>query len=231
MIYTDIYDDIIAELNRNDISSRVSAWVDRAYRDVMSRHNFTWMKATDTQPTVVGTYKYLLPDDFYDTEITSLIDGTNSREMKELLYNEFAAKHPAPSSDAYDRPVECSVVHGLSTADVPYVELHVWPPPDGVYTLQLYYTITAPILSGVLSPIIPSKYHSVLVFGGLKYGFARLREYDAATYWGNEMDRMLAAMIKEDRELPNVARKLAEFKPSRTYGSNDYLSPFVRRMP
>jgi len=230
MTYNEIEAQVLAELNRSDIAGEVPAWVDRAYRDVMSRHNFTWMRATDVRMTQVGVYRYAMPSDFYDTEDVLLIDGTNSRELKELLINEFDAKHPNPPSDPYDRPTECSVVHGMSADGVPYVELHLWPVPDAVYTIQLRYVVTAPTLSGTAVPIIPAKYHAVLVFGALKYGFARLREYDAATFWGGEMDRLLASMIREDRELPNVRRQLADFRPTRPYGGSDHLSPFVRRM-
>lgn len=230
MNYTDIETQILQELNRTDVQSQVSAWVDRAYRYIMSRHEFSWMRADSETPTVAGVYRYPLPSDFGDTNNVLLLDGTNSHELKEYLSTEFQEKHPSPESDARDRPTECALINGMGADNIPYVELHVWPVPNIVYTLLLSYFIQAPVLAGTLVPILPSRYHSALVYGGLKFGFARLREYDAAKYWSGELEASIFTMIEEDKRQPNVQRQLREFKPGVTYGGNDHLSPFVRRI-
>lgn len=230
MIYTDIETTILAELNRNDVQSRVSAWVDQAYRDIMSRYDFSWLKVIAESPTSDGVYRYELPTDFDKASKMALLDGTNSRDLVEIVPEKFVERHVLPTSDAKDRPLEYAIINGMGVDNIPYKELHLWPVPGTVYTLLNTYYIMAPTLSGASSPIIPVKYHSAVVFGGLRFGFAGLREYEAATYWKGEMESVIARMITDDRQRPNVKYVLGQFRPKYIHGGSDHLSPFVRSM-
>ena len=231
MNYTEIFDEVKGELNRDDLDDFISSWVNRAYRDVMGREPFTWLNATAQRNTVDNVYRYELPSDFYDATEVLLLNGTESIPLNQLLIDEFDRNHPYPPSDSKDSPVDCAIHHGKEDGTYnPYNELVLWPVPDGEYVISLRYEITAPDLSGTLVPVLPPKYHQVIVFGALQHAFARLREYDAAMYWRNEKEAMISVMIREDREMPNVARALRPWRPAEVYSGNAHLNPFIRRM-
>jgi len=231
MDYAEIETQVKNELNREDLDSYIPGWVNRTYRDVMGRDVFTWLNATTERDTVAGTHRYELPGDFYEVTEILLIDGTDSRPLNQLLIDEFDRLHPYPPADAPGSPVDCAVHHGkVASTYEAYNELVTWPVADAVYTLRLRYEVTAPDLSGVLIPVIPPKYHQVLVLGALQHAFARLREYEAAMYWRNQKEQMIVVMIREDREHPNVKRQLRGFRPEQLLPGNAHLNPFIRRM-
>lgn len=230
MTHDEIVVDVAAELNRSDLNTLISKWINRVYRDVLSRHSFTWLYALATQSTVVGRFRYVVPTDFGCLRQVILVDGTSSRDLVEKDIETFNKLHPYPASDAQQRSTECAIFSGTDAESVPYKEIWLWPPPNGVYPLNVYYAIDTPALSDTRSPVIPTRHHAVLVYGSLKWGFARLREYEAAAFWNNEMEKVVATLIKEDKYAPGVSHQLGEFKPNVVIGSDDHLSPFIRRV-
>lgn len=201
---TEIVAQVQNEFNRPDLVSMTQQWVEDAYRDVMSREKFSWLFTTTLRTAVAGQYRYSLPSDFYSLLDLVFINGTtDSWRLKLYSMVEFDTLHPNVLEDSLDKPEDCCITTGLTPAYVPYNELLVWPAPDvSTYTFTLRYEVMSPVLSGTLTPIIPTRYHAVMVFGALKRAFARVREYEAAMYWEKQYEQMIGQMIADDRKEP-----------------------------
>ena len=172
MNYTEIAARVEAELNRPDKTSMTQGWIEDTYRDVMSREKFTWLFSTTVRNTIAGTYRYSLPNDFYSLWDLVFVNGTtDSWRLKLYSTVEFDTLHPNVLEDSLDKPEDCCITTGVDSSYVAYNELLLWPAPDSAdYTLTLRYEVVSPELSGVLVPLVPARYHQVIILGALKRG-------------------------------------------------------------
>jgi len=201
---TEILSKVESEFNRPDLVSMTQGWVEDAYRDVMSREKFSWLTATTARNCAAGEYRYSLPIDFnWLLDLVFTNGTTDSWRLKLYSPVEFDTLHPNVLEDSADKPEECCITPGIDPNYAGYNELLVWPAPDvDTYMFTLRYEVNTPTLSGTLIPIIPTKYHAVIVFGSLKRAFARVREYEAAMYWEKQYESMIANMIVDDKKEP-----------------------------
>jgi hypothetical protein len=204
MTYQEIENRIVADLNRSDITASIVGWVNDVYNDILSRREWQWLNATAEVNTVVDQYRYELPSDYGDVKSLVIVDGTNAQSIPYITVEEFDLRYPEVETDTTNTPEVFTVRHGITPAGVHYDEINTYPRANlATYVMRMWYSINAPALSGALVPVIPPLFHSVLVFGGLEMGFARLREYDAAAYWMKKKDMVFINMVENDKKFPS----------------------------
>jgi hypothetical protein len=216
MTYAEIEARIVADLNRSDLTSSVQGWVNDVYNEILSRRPWKWLTATTEASTVVDEYRYELPNDYGEVLSLVIVDGTNAQSIPYITVEEFDKRFPTVETDTSSVPFIFTVRHGITPAGVHYDEINTYPRADSTsYVMRLYYSIRAAELSGSVTPLIPSSFQGVLVFGGLELGFARLREYDAAAYWMKKKEILYAAMEADDKKFPSQAQ-MKPFSPADT---------------
>lgn len=172
-------------LDPDDLDSSGSVNLDllinRSWWDVCDRFKFTQKEQITTFNTVSGVRSYLLQtitgSDIFEAiqniSITTLNDlqhiplDTISYQWYEANYNEQVSLQQQPT--AY--------FHHDS-------HLYLYPTPDVVYTITVYYNF---VLSDLTAgdPIIPQSWHESILYGAIARGFRRGRDYTSA----REMDQ------------------------------------------
>jgi len=204
MTYAEIEARIVSDLNRSDLTSSIVGWVNDVYKELLGRKAWSWMTATTEANTVIDQYRYELPSDYGDVKSLVVVDGTNAESIPYIGVEDFDKRFPMVETDTSNVPEVFTVRHGINPSGVHYDEINTYPRADSTsYVLRMWYSIRPTTLSGSLVPIIPESFHAVLVYGGLEMGFARLREYDAASYWMKKKELMYKAMEEDDKKFPS----------------------------
>lgn len=87
--------------------------------------------------------------------------------------------------------------------------LHLWPTPDSVYTLELrYWALPSPLVADTDTPSLPSDFHDLLVYWALKRGYAAEDDPATAQYWEQQWTARL-------REFAADAKFQSSDEPSR----------------
>lgn len=96
---------------------------------------------------------------------------------------------------------------GSSSAFIAYgydtsgnLQISPYPFPNDARVLE-FRTIKRAVdlsASGDL-PVIPAKWHHIIVFGALALGFAYLRKFDASGFWNAEYEKKLGDMLRQQR--------------------------------
>ena len=231
MNYTEIAAAHELEYNRPDKTALTSQWVEDSYRDVMSRRKFSWLIDSYPIDVVANTFLYSLPTDFY--AVIDLIFNNGTTESWPInLYTpeEFNILHPNVNEDTPSKLEDGCIVTSIDINYLSTGKLMLWPKPDSsAYELTLRYEVVSPALSGVLIPLIPARYHQVLVFGSLNRGFAHVREYEAAMYWEKRYEQMIARMIEDDKYTPDRQRVMKPFTGGMTQYPPDYWKKYTVR--
>lgn len=199
MDFDTIQTTVASELNRSDLSTAISGWVNIAYHDIMSRRMWSFLQATAEVPSSVAQYRYKLPDDFWDIRDVILDDGQSSVVLPVVSGETYDLSYPDPSADSVGKPIVCCVTRGVSPLESQYSELWVWPPPDSVYTIRVrYYMNFGDLAAGTDVPKIPARFHRGIVFGAVELGMMRLREYEAAGMWRGKKEEVVAQMVASE---------------------------------
>lgn len=223
MTYTDIYNAILAELNRSDKASMVSSWVNERYNYALNFYDFSWKYNTQVIPSVLNGWAYNVNTDFGKPKSLILDDGANSIPLDIIELDTFDRKYPSPGDDGAGTPGEAALRNEFDGTYTRTVKLLVYPKASGAtFNFNLRYFIDAPTLSGVLVPIIPTKYQDILIFGGLMRGFAHLREYTAADWWNKQFNEKLAEMLDDDKRRSAHRLRLGTFHPVQPTPSGEY---------
>jgi len=141
MNYTLLQSTIASRLNRKDLGSQIQTWIYNARRNIVAGtlpivassgfayHRFSWAYTTDTLSTVASASTVDIPDAYID-EIDLFYASGNKPLVKSTIQdmnNSFYA-----NNDSTDTGVPTNYAI-LAT------QLKLYPIPDGVYDLTLYY--------------------------------------------------------------------------------------------
>lgn len=229
MTFSEICDRVVSELNRPDMVDDVPLWVNFAYQEVLSRRDWSFLRATAERATDTTQYRYALPSDFREVKTLIYDDDTSSFELNITTNEEFDKNFPDPDSESAGTPSMSTIVYGVDdTTGAQYAE--VWfdrKPLSDSHTLRIRYYINYGDLTSVDTPRFPARYHQILVFGGVELGMARLREYQAAQFWMAKKELLIASMVEDDKRMPRDMA-LGIFSKKKVYPSEYYNKWWVR---
>lgn len=167
--------------------SRVNAYINDGYLNIVRRVNYYVDEATSDYSTVAGTAMYSLPADF--AKVRSVRRTDVQQEMT------------AVGLRTIDRSV--------STSGAPYAyamdgaNAHFYPTPDQVYPIELrYWKMPALLVLDTDVPTIPADYHSMLIYFAVGEAYAAEDDSQTAQYWQAKFDKELA-MFTADMRFPN----------------------------
>jgi len=87
-------------------------------------------------------------------------------------------------------------------------KLYLYPTPDQVYTINIWYMMVLPDLSGSVDPTIPQDWHEAILYGAIYRGHLRARDYASATQmqaqYKIKIDELQTTDSKEDAQNKNA---------------------------
>jgi hypothetical protein len=180
-----------------DTAAQQTVFINAAYREVHSKQRWPFLEAYDTSlSTIAGVNTVSLATLGGSTPWRNLdavriqSDGTaNSGQDMDYMQPQNMRSRETEYSDWSAKPRNWSVIDQT---------LHLWPIPDGVYTLGIDYIIEPPdLVNPTDTPLLPIPYHDVLVFGALKQIAMRERDLWSIGNYGAEYQRRLQEFEEE----------------------------------
>jgi hypothetical protein len=181
-------------------STNLDLLINRSWWDLLDRYEFKEKEKTATVATVAGTRDYLIQtiigSDIFeaiklisilgaDDEQHSLVDMISIQEY-ESRYNEQEEMRQIPT-------------HYLHYG----TNIRVYPTPDDIYTITVYYKYILTDLSAT-TPSIPQSWHESILYGAVSRGHLRARDYNAAEFMRRqqaiEEAKRSTTVAKEDKE-------------------------------
>jgi len=196
-VRTDIKDRL---RNSNYTDALVDQYINASQRHITNRYKFRFMENTFDGTVAQGTYVYALPTDFSQAisfRITDpdgdVIDLTHSY----LDVNDFDQYYTHPDADNQGTPMRWTIYGD---------NFHVYPIPDGTYTLTLRYLKTATILDEDSDvPEIPETFQEALITGALYRILQSDDLYDEASLVKNEHIALVEDMVNRNNK-PQVGQ-------------------------
>lgn len=159
-----------------DTSTQQTYFVNAAYRSLLGgeRWPFCEKQATLTLTIGANAQSYSTITDLLEFDAVRLADASGNLYNLENVEPQVMRDLETDCNDGTGTPEKWSLIAN---------QLHFWPAPDQAYTAQIDYIYAPPdLVSDSDSPIIPTQFEDVLVFGTAK--LVALRERDI---WGSEL--------------------------------------------
>lgn len=179
--------------------SRLNQFINEAYGLVCRRVGFYVNEATQAFSTVVGTATYAWPTDL--GHMRSLFDTSRNVDLKAVVIDDIDRSTPSNGAPLY---------YAMSAANV-----LLYPTPDAVYPLEYrYYKQPAALVNDTDTPTLPSDYHSLLVYYGIKRCYMGDDDPQNAGYWDQQYETLLRQFTADvkfpDANTPHVVRGMWE---------------------
>jgi len=180
--------------NQTGQYSKVVKWVNSAYMDVITEHNnwdFLWGQ-TEID-TVIGTSVYshtVLVDRWKDAVIHEKAVGhTDDKFMVYLPYQEFYSRFELLHTET-GRPAYFT--------ERPDGKVEVHPVPDKIYTVNAdYYQTPVALVANTDLPLIPTKFHDVILYKALAKATANSEDFNSYQYAERQADAILGRMERD----------------------------------
>lgn len=170
------------------IDDDIVRWVNAAQAEIANTNNV--LQSSATKMTVANTYQYNLGVDMPIESIRSVhCDG---RKLKFLNFNDYETFISAEDPDMVQRarPETWSEWGGV---------LHLYPVPDGVYTLTVYYQAAPAIVSALTDTLtIPDRYFQRTVDYVLAQAFELDENFNAHSAKMDVFDSKLVSMALDE---------------------------------
>jgi hypothetical protein len=160
--------------------------INQVERQINGKRRWPWLEKTTTGTLTVGTASYAVPADFRQPDSVRVEIGTEYYDLE------------------YLRPVE---LRRLSHVDRDNSTPRYWteyegklyfhPRPDRVYTYTLDYVKKVTQLTAGSTPLAPSDYHDVYVWGALMMLAARERDWQMHAFAGSQFRERVQEMEDE----------------------------------
>ncbi|MFH1302221.1 MAG: hypothetical protein ABIK07_14265, partial [Planctomycetota bacterium] len=170
------------------------AWINTAYQDIQLLHDdWRFMQSEFSFPTIANVNTYT-PAAVSLTALAEWLVGDlrcylSLGDENPMLYEgwgEFRAVRDLGDVTT-GRPTHFSVK--------PDNSLILWPTPDQIYTVRGEYIIVPDVLSGNTDePIIPARFHMIIVWRALIYYGAALAADEKLAHGRNEYTRLMRAL-------------------------------------
>ena len=192
----------------------VARWLQRGKQELSEIKNFTFRKRYATAATVAAQYRYALPSDYGGGRI-SLRDLTNDRQLQFWDEAIFDLKYPDPSEESSDEP---------TTACIKGLELWLFPPPAGVYTLELCYDTTGSGPTATDFTWLPEIERFRVCDFATAESFASLHDFDKAQFYYTRWEKGIGKAIRSDGK-----RKWARMRYQAISGLQEYAARAYQR--
>jgi len=170
MTYQEIYqavEDLLGDSSA-DTELRIKKYINWAQQDVSSRKDWNFLHTSATLATVNGTKNYSLSANCF--KLIDMVNATDSTYLEEMDQRTFNQIKPVVSTGDTGAPTTyVPLWNDQSGATV----VQLYPTPADAYTLNYNYLKSIPDLASNSDvPIIPNRYHAVLI------DYALGREYE-----------------------------------------------------
>ncbi len=158
--------------NQEATDATVDQLLNRSWWDLLNRFPFKENETFVPFETIVGQRLYALPVQFEAVRSMGIeADGLNLQQHQNLNPWTEREYETAYNSNESLRAMPCYYVREGSC-------IKLFPTPDQVYTITLYYWMNLADLSDpVLAPIIPRSWHEVIGYGAIWRGWTDLNDW------------------------------------------------------
>lgn len=179
--------------------ARVNQYINDGYSLICRRVQYYVDEATQDFSTAVGTTNYALPTDF--ARVRELRDTTRG------VIQPVGLRQIDATDSAQNGP---PVFYALDAANV-----HLWPTPDGVYSLELrYWKMPTPLVQDTDVPNLPLDWHHLLWVYGCWQCYESEDDASMGQYWMNRFNTELAEFSADAKfpstDFPSTARGMWE---------------------
>lgn len=150
----------------------VDQWLNRSWWDILNRMPFKENETFVPFTTLVGQRLYALPVSFEAVRSMGIeADGLNLNQHQSLNPWTEREYENAYNSNEFLQSMPCYYVREGNC-------IKLFPTPDKVYTITLYYWINLADLSDpALAPIVPRSWHEVIGYGAIWRGWTDLNDW------------------------------------------------------
>lgn len=171
----------------------ITQFINYAYWHLLNILKFDTEDAIVTAVTVAGQNYVSVPASVENLNLVS-IENPDSLEHS-----------PLARTTPYD--YEKNFINDNSAQDIPtkYFRLndkiYLWPTPDDIYNLKIYYVATLTDLTTADIPKLPKNWFEILVAGATWRAFLKIRDFASAQYWrGIENDLLAPSKTAKEEE-------------------------------
>lgn len=200
----------------------INSYINWGYHEIASRRDWDWLKEVGASITTTsGIEEYTLASDTHRI-MGNLRDTTNERYIQEFSYRQFVKLYPNVGSTDTGSPLYWYPTELDSNGNQ---LIKFYPVPNATLTIKYDYVKRITDLSvDADTPIVPTRYHRLLIDYGLARWYEKEREYTDSGYFNakfeNELRQMLSDMVAEsDNE------SMME-STSRNYSGNTYVQDY-----
>lgn len=179
-------------------SSRINNFINDGYLLACKRVQYYIDESTEDFQTTVGTVKYSLPANF--AKVREVWDTTRNIALTPVGLRDIDM-----SNSSQQGPPAWYALDGAN--------MHLYPQPDAVYSLELRYWLTPAVLaSDTDTPTIPQEWHRML----WEYAVAQCYWADDDAAMGGQWDQKFGTSLAEfaadvkfpDSEFPSTAKSM-----------------------
>lgn len=160
--------------NRGFSNADLDDWLNMGLSAIVGYQEFDQQKLCAFLDTVPGAYKYVMPERYLG--MISIVDITNKRRLRFTDLRNFALlEQDTTENEARGKPTKWS-----RRKDT----IMIWPNPDGVYRIELYYYEDFPAMNDAngVSPLPRTYDYSILAYAA-SYAFSELDEDARSDWW------------------------------------------------
>jgi len=194
MQYSTIYGAITTRVNdaSTNVTNVAKADVNFAYQDVCTRHPFTWLTALGTLTTTASqAYTQISTGGITDLwKILSVRENVTPQLLSAISMKDYDRLLALDNTDTDIPDLYSDEINDY---------IYWYKTPDDVYTIYVeYWKAITELSSDSDSPIIPAKYHEVLVLGGWARTLRYLKQFAEAEAISAQYEAFISKMIEED---------------------------------
>lgn len=159
--------------------------INRSWWEIQKKFKFRETDEDYTFSTVAGTREYDLPTGLSSIDRLSLIDTNDKHQQLIQVSLDNAIQLKDDDSSSEDQPIKYQ-----RRGD----KILLYPTPDDVYTIVLYYQATlADVLSG--GPAIPQDWHEIILYGAVSRGHSRFGSIQKSSAFAQMQAALIASAI------------------------------------
>ncbi len=177
--------------------TRAKSAINAAYRDIASRHKWTWLETSDAVTTTAAqATTAFAPTRFMDFGRLRPNSSITVREP------EYVPWHLYDRESLFSRRAEQNMSSGIPRQFSIYNGTIYWNPiPDNTYTYELFYwQYPADLSADADVPLIPEPERDVLVYGALKYLALRDNDLNRMQMYQDQFEGMVSKMWAQDKQ-------------------------------
>lgn len=176
MAYLDLINEVLSMNDFDEIADiedeyppqakQVKIFLNQVYKDIINKNlDWSWREKAGNVNLVAGITEYSLPADCDIDSIKRIKYADTLEEVLQISYNDFD-RNMYPIASAININAAEQVDTRPTLVYVFNNKLHVYPVPGSSSTLTYrYQVIPSTLADNDDEPIIPEKYHTVLVYG------------------------------------------------------------------